>query len=146
MIWTPYNWLNKFYNYYMVTIVSIVWGVALELKLVVETNLIRVSYHCISHSFHFKSHLKQLYLSNKTEHLSYKIGCGVYGCRSMKTLYKKSARDVDKQLQVAINIIYCYSIYNSHTNKKLKSKAVLSLKQYWIHCYVYMWILVTKYK
>ena len=45
-------------------------GVALELKAVVETTLIRISYCCISHSFHFDSYLKQLY-SNKTECFSY---------------------------------------------------------------------------
>ena len=46
-------------------------GVALELKRVVETNLIRVSYHCIGHSLHFNSYLKQLYTSNKTERFTY---------------------------------------------------------------------------
>ena len=28
---------------------------------------------------HFYSHLKQLYISNKTEHLSFKGGCGTHG-------------------------------------------------------------------
>ena len=49
----------------------------LELKCVIETNLIRVSYRCKSHSFHFNSYLKQVYISNKTECFNYKGGCGV---------------------------------------------------------------------
>ena len=46
------------------TTVSLV-GVALELKHVIETNLITLSWHFISCYFHFSSHLKQLYVSNK---------------------------------------------------------------------------------
>ena len=73
----PHDWLNKFYNIYMaVQSVSLV-GVALELNHVVEINLIRVSYHFISYSFHLNSDLKQLYISNKTEHFSYKSGYGM---------------------------------------------------------------------
>ena len=29
MIWTPYDWLNKFYSYYMATVVVIVNGLGL---------------------------------------------------------------------------------------------------------------------
>ena len=50
---------------------------ALELKLILETSLITVSFHYISRSFHFNSYLKQLYLSDKTEHFSYKSECGM---------------------------------------------------------------------
>ena len=56
-------------------------GVALELKLIIQTNLIKVSYHCISYYFHFNVPFKQLYTSNKTECFSYKSesgGCGVH--------------------------------------------------------------------
>ena len=52
---------------------------ALELKHVVETNLIRASYHCISRSFHCNSHLKQLYISNKTQRFGYKSRCSICG-------------------------------------------------------------------
>ena len=47
---------------------------ALELKCVIEINLIRVSFRCISRSFHFNNYFKQLYISNKTECFSYKVG------------------------------------------------------------------------
>ena len=46
IIWNPYDWLNKFYSFYMVDVVHIVIllvGVVLELKHTVETNLIKVS-------------------------------------------------------------------------------------------------------
>ena len=50
----------------MIAIVGIISiGMALELKYVIETNLNRVSYCCISRSFQFNSYLKQLYMSNK---------------------------------------------------------------------------------
>ena len=37
----PYDWLNKFYNYYMAAIVGIIYlvYVDLELKYVIETSL-----------------------------------------------------------------------------------------------------------
>ena len=55
----------------IVSIISI--GVVLELKRVIETNLIGVAtYHCVSCFFHFNSYLKQLYISNKMEFI--KVG------------------------------------------------------------------------
>ena len=36
--------------------------------------------------FHFYSHLKQLYMSNKTEHFSYKGGCGMDGCTHFEAI------------------------------------------------------------
>ena len=44
MIWTSYDWLNKFYSFYMAPAVVIdSRGVALELKRIIETNPIGVS-------------------------------------------------------------------------------------------------------
>ena len=37
-----YNWLNKFYSFYVAAIVGIVEGVAFQLKHIIETNLIKV--------------------------------------------------------------------------------------------------------
>ena len=68
----------------MAVIVGISVGVALGLKHVIETRLIIVSFHCVSRSFRFKSYLKQLYISNKTECLSYKSGCGVMCIKAFK--------------------------------------------------------------
>ena len=52
---------------------------ALELKHIVESNLIGVSYHCIAFTFTFK----QLYTSCKTKHFSYNGGYGVRGHEHM---------------------------------------------------------------
>ena len=42
VIWTHYDWLNKFYNLYMTAVVSIsLVGMALELKCVVEATPVR---------------------------------------------------------------------------------------------------------
>ena len=54
-------------------------GVALELKHVIETNLIRVSCRCISCYFYLNVPFQQLYTSNKTECISYKCGCSMCG-------------------------------------------------------------------
>ena len=43
MMWTPYDWLNKGYNFYITAVAIISGGRILELKCIVETNLIKVS-------------------------------------------------------------------------------------------------------
>ena len=43
MIWTPYDWLNKFYSRYMAVVVVIINGVALALICITDTNPLRVS-------------------------------------------------------------------------------------------------------
>ena len=63
---------------------------------------VRVSYHCtLSHSFHFNSHLKQLYISNKMEQFSYKGVCVVYiGIHVLRHWIEKLACAIDKRLWV----------------------------------------------
>ena len=54
-------------------------------SIVVESNVevvyvlssAKITYCCISLYFSCDNHLKQFYISNKTEHFSYKGGCGV---------------------------------------------------------------------
>ena len=43
MIWTSYNWLNKFYSCYMATIVVIVNGRGLGIGMLGDTNPLTVS-------------------------------------------------------------------------------------------------------
>ena len=74
-------------------------GMAVELKYVVETNLIRVSYCCISHYFHFNIPFKQLYTSNKVECYSYIGGCGVRGHTHIKAFNRRGGLG-DKWLHV----------------------------------------------
>ena len=56
---------------------------------------------------HFYSHLKQLYISNKTEYFSYKGVCGVSVsvCVS-KHLKEELTWATDKQLQVISNMLF----------------------------------------
>ena len=53
----------------------------------------------------FNSHLKQLYLSNKTVRFSYKGGCGVLAVHVSSQLKGELAWATDKQLQVISNIM-----------------------------------------
>ena len=77
----PCDWLNKFYSFYMAAVIVIISRHGLNIdachrnqptdnksKLVLYKPGIR-----------FNSHLKQLYVSNKVECLSYQGGCGVRG-------------------------------------------------------------------
>ena len=44
MMWIPCDWLNKFYSFYMAAIDGVVIvSMALAMKCIIETNLIRVS-------------------------------------------------------------------------------------------------------
>ena len=43
VIQTLYGCVNNFYSFYMIAVVVMVVGMALELKCIVETNLIRVN-------------------------------------------------------------------------------------------------------
>ena len=65
-LWQPSDNLTKLQQGCYKLVISI-W-----VKHILETNLIRGSYHVISHSFHFNSHLQQEYISNNMEQFSYK--------------------------------------------------------------------------
>ena len=67
-----------------------VMGMALELKRIVETYLIRVSYCCVSYYLHFNTPFKQLYTSNKMECFSYKGGCGWHGCSHIEVFKRRA--------------------------------------------------------
>ena len=100
--------------------------VALDIKCIVETNLITVSFHCISCSFHFNSYLKQLYISNKMEHFSYKSGCGMTHIEVFKN---ELVWAIVKRLQFISNIMLV-----TYITKKLKNRAILNIKHYCTHC------------
>ena len=62
MIYTPYDWLNKFYSFYKPDVVSIisVRGFTIEARHRKQTNKTKlVLYNCY---FHCNRHLKQLYI------------------------------------------------------------------------------------
>ena len=54
IIWALYDWLNKFYSFYMAAVVSVVSTCSLTIECIVETKLIRLSY--VAFYIHFKSH------------------------------------------------------------------------------------------
>ena len=88
---------------------------ALELKCVIEPNLIRAKYHCISRSFHFNSYVKQLYVSNKMEQFSYKGGYGIHGLARIEAFKRRAGLHGIASIYSAwfsdIRISTCYASY-----------------------------------
>ena len=90
VIWTPYDWLNKYYSFCMAAIVGIVSRCGLRIearrrnqpnksKLVLYKPLLRLC-----------SHLKQPYISKKIKHCSYKGGCGVHGWTRIEAFKRRA--------------------------------------------------------
>ena len=74
MIWTPYGGLSKLYNLYMTAVVDIISKCGLTIEHAVETNLIRLSWHC---KYVAKS-LLLFWESFKEVYISYKMECSKY--------------------------------------------------------------------
>ena len=73
-------WLvNKFYSFYMAAMISIVsrHGLRIEVHCRNQSNKSKLALYTLL--LHFHSHLKQLYISNQTNHFTYKGGCDVLG-------------------------------------------------------------------
>ena len=77
VIWTPYDWLNKFYSCYMAILVSIIDGHGLRIDMHHEKYPNKSMLALYKPLIHCNSHYKQLCLSNEMELFSYKGGCGV---------------------------------------------------------------------
>ena len=104
-------------------------GLALALMHIIETKLqvIRVSYvqHCITSCFHFSSHLKQLYISNKTDHFSYKGGCGIYGHMHFRLLKEELVWTMYKtSIHILIYHIYARSVNISILDNTFKQRHI----------------------
>ena len=56
---------------------------------------LQLIYITIRHYFPFNSHLKKLYISNKTKHLNYKSGCGLCVSRYVKEEEEESVWAID---------------------------------------------------
>ena len=78
MIWTPYDWLNKFYSFYMAAVVVIDdgRGLTVEACRINQPNKSKLLLYKLLLSL--KIPFKQLYTSSKMEYFSYKGGCGSY--------------------------------------------------------------------
>ena len=70
MLWTPFDWLNKFYNFYMAAVIGINSSHGLTITIKV-CHIKQPNKSKLAMLLHFKC-LKQLYTSNKIEHFSYK--------------------------------------------------------------------------
>ena len=100
--WVPYDWLNKFYHFYMAAVVSIIsrCGFRIESHFRIQPNKSKPVMY--KPWIHFSSHLKQLQKSNKMEWFSYKGGCDVCGCMCLK---EGLARATDRWLWVIKTVL-----------------------------------------
>ena len=82
VIWTPYDWLNKFYCFCIAAVIGIVsrHGLTIEAHCRNQHNKSRLA--LFKPLLHFYS---QLYISKKMEYFSYKGGCGIGGHTSIET-------------------------------------------------------------
>ena len=85
----------------MEAVVGIISRCVLKIEGIVKTNLIRVSYCCISCSFHCNSYLKQLYIARQGTYVSYNTECSV---TCIKVFKEELAWAIEKWLWVISNI------------------------------------------
>ena len=83
VIWTAYNWLNKFYSFYVyvVAVVSIISRCSLSIDVRHGNQLNKRNVALFMLSIHFNNNISLLYISSEMEHFSYKGGpvwCGTY--------------------------------------------------------------------
>ena len=77
MIWTPCDWLNKFYSFYVAAIVGIVSTHGLSTDACHGKQPNKYKLELYKPPVHFNSSLKWLYISSKIEYFGYKGGCNV---------------------------------------------------------------------
>ena len=77
VIWTPYDWLNKFYSFYVAAVVGIVSRHGLSIDMCCENQPNKCKLQLFKPLIHFNSSLKWLYISSKMECFSYKGGWGM---------------------------------------------------------------------
>ena len=79
MIWTPYDWLNKYYSFCVAAIVGIISRRGLRIEACRRNQPNKSKLELYKPLLHLYSHLKQPYISNKTKRFSYKGGDCVCG-------------------------------------------------------------------
>ena len=105
VIWTPYDWLKKYYSFCMAAIVSIVSRHCLRIKARCRNQPNKSKLLMYKPFLCLYSHLSQPYISNKMKRFSYKNGCqgvcmGVHVSRHLK---EELGWSIDKRLRVVIN-------------------------------------------
>ena len=113
MIWTPYDWLNEFYNFYMAALVGIISRYGLTIEACHRNQAGNIIINYIFTSKLFKT-VVNTYVSNKTEWFSYKSGCGIHTCN--KALEEELTWNIDSLLVILIQL------------RAIKNKVVLNLK------------------
>ena len=86
------DWLHKFYRFYTTTAVVGIHskhGLSIDAHHGNQSNRSKLAPY--KPSIHFNNCFKWLYASNKTEHFSYKGGCGVHGCCMHIKTFKRRA-------------------------------------------------------
>ena len=86
----PCDWLNKFCSFCMAAIFGIISRRGLRNQVHHRNQPNKNKLVLYKPLLHFYSHLKQLYMSNKTEPLSYKSGCGVHGHTCIKVIKRRA--------------------------------------------------------
>ena len=84
VIWTPYDWLHKFYSFYVAAIVGIISRCVISIDALCENQPNKHKLTLFKLLIHLNSSLKCLYNSNKTEWFSYKRGCGMTCIKAFK--------------------------------------------------------------
>ena len=74
VIWTPYNWLNKFYSFYVVAVVSIISRRSLSIDARHGNQPNKRNLTLFMLSIHFNNNISLLYINSEMEHFSYKGG------------------------------------------------------------------------
>ena len=90
MIWTQYDWLNKYYSFCLAAIVDIVSrrGLTIGARRRNQPNKSKLSLY--KPLLGLYSHLKQPYISNKTKRFSYKGGRGVRGRARIEAFQRRA--------------------------------------------------------
>ena len=81
IIWTPYDWLHKFY---IAAIVGIISRCSINIDVLCENQPNKHKLTLFKLLIHFNSSLKCLYKSSKTEWFIYKRGCGMTCIKAFK--------------------------------------------------------------
>ena len=84
MMWTPYDWLNKFYSVYVVAVVGIISRRGLSIDEHHKNHLNKYTLALYKPSIHFNSSLKWLYISSKTEYFNYRGECSAIRIEAFK--------------------------------------------------------------
>ena len=91
MIWTPNDWLNKFYSFCVAALVGIISRCALAIEACCSNQPNKSKLALFKPLIHFYIYLKQLNISNKKgQHFSYKDGCCMGGGKHIEAFRRKA--------------------------------------------------------